>query len=135
MDRLDILGERIRLLREARQMSQRTLGTRAGTSGSRISQLEAGTTAAKEDSDPGLFLVHRIAKVLGVTLNDLVEEVKDDDESWNDLVRAKQYASIVDSLPMPEPHAFIIKLGEVDAEGLEKVNYIVDRLVPGKKRR
>jgi transcriptional regulator with XRE-family HTH domain len=70
----ETLGARVERLRIAHRFSQRELGRRAGTSGSYISQLEAG-----ELPRPGAKILERIADALGVTTNTLLDV--DHDES------------------------------------------------------
>ncbi len=62
------LGEILRRLRESRQLSVRTLASRAGFSPSFISQVENGQTS------PSLASLERIATCLGVGMRDLFVE-------------------------------------------------------------
>lgn len=62
------IGARVRALREARGWSQRKLGALAGTSGSYISQLEAGKTPR-----PGVAMLQAIADALAVPMTDLTQ--------------------------------------------------------------
>ncbi len=67
------LGEKIRRLRIDRNMSARTLAEKAEQSGTTVNNIEDGTT-----SDPGVCRVHKIASILGVSLDWLV----DDSQGW-----------------------------------------------------
>lgn len=67
----ETLGERVQRLRSARGWSQRQLGQRANTSGSYISQLEAGAPR------PGARLLEQIASALGVPVAELLGEAQD----------------------------------------------------------
>jgi len=60
------IGERIRQARKAYGMSQVTLARRVGISKQALYQIESGKTP-----DPGVLKVMAIAKVLGVSMNDL----------------------------------------------------------------
>jgi transcriptional regulator with XRE-family HTH domain len=62
------LGPRIRKAREAMGLSQAELARRAGTSIPQLNRLENGTRA-----DPGLQLLKRLARALGVSLDYLGE--------------------------------------------------------------
>lgn len=66
---MDDVGGQIRRYREARRLSQRALGERAGVTSSFLSQLENGRTNAS------IATLWRIAEALGVRLSDLVEPV------------------------------------------------------------
>ena len=65
------LGARIRSLRQTKGMSLGDLGAEIGISKGYISQLENG-----EDVNPTLVVLLAIAKALGTTLADLLEEPK-----------------------------------------------------------
>ena len=61
------LGRRIRQARERYGMSQAELARRIGISGTALNQIESGKTP-----DPGVSRILGIARVLGVSPNDLL---------------------------------------------------------------
>ena len=61
------LGSTIRKLRERAGLTQDELATKAGISQPYLSQLEAGSVKR-----PAVQVVHRLAKALGVTIEDLL---------------------------------------------------------------
>lgn len=65
------IGARVRTLRQAKGMSLGDLGVEAKVSKGYLSQLENG-----EDVNPTLDVLLAIAKVLGVTLADILQEPK-----------------------------------------------------------
>jgi len=64
-----MVGERIKVIRKSKKITQRKLSKQSGISISYIQQLEYGT---KEN--PSLEKLKLIAKVLGVNIHELVEE-------------------------------------------------------------
>ncbi len=62
------IGLRIKRQREARGLSQLALARKARVAQSYVSQLEAGERKA-----PGIYVVQRLAKALGVSLAELLE--------------------------------------------------------------
>ena len=64
------LGENVRALREAKGLTPELLADRAKVSVSFITILEGGRGADR----PSPVILQRIARVLGVTLNKLMEE-------------------------------------------------------------
>jgi transcriptional regulator with XRE-family HTH domain len=84
------IGERVRVLREARGLSQRQLGLRAETSGAYISQLESGVTTR-----PGMEQVRRIAQALGVRPEALMEEGDGDNHLQPPDLSIEQAASLM----------------------------------------
>lgn len=65
---LKTLGSNIRKFRVAAGYSQVKLAARTGTTNSYIYELEKG------DAQPKVFLAHKIATTLGVTVEQLLEE-------------------------------------------------------------
>ncbi|MBM3223566.1 MAG: helix-turn-helix transcriptional regulator [Candidatus Tectomicrobia bacterium] len=63
----ETLGSRIREARERYGMSQAELARRIGISGTALNQIESGKTP-----DPGVSRIIGIARVLGVSMDDLV---------------------------------------------------------------
>ena len=63
------VGERIRILRHLRNMTQSDLAKAAGVHQSRLSRIESDVTA-----DPGVQTMGRIARALGVPLAALVDD-------------------------------------------------------------
>jgi len=63
-----VLGANVRKAREARGMTQFQVAAAAGFVVSTISDIERGAT------DPQISTIRRIARVLGVTAADLVDE-------------------------------------------------------------
>ena|SRR5712692_7118870 len=63
----ETLGSRIREAREHYGMSQAELARRIGISGTALNQIESGKTP-----DPGVSRIIGIARVLGVSMDDLV---------------------------------------------------------------
>jgi transcriptional regulator with XRE-family HTH domain len=72
---METIGERVRRLREVKKLTQRQLGMRAGTSGSYVSQLEAGILIR-----PGVVQLTGIAAVLQVPLQELVSGATAEDQ-------------------------------------------------------
>ncbi|MCZ7646225.1 MAG: helix-turn-helix domain-containing protein [Planctomycetota bacterium] len=70
-------GRKVRELRLARGLSQRTLAQKAGFSFSYATRLERG------DAEPGLELVVRIAQALGATPHELIQAAPTD--PWPEL--------------------------------------------------
>lgn len=68
----ETLGKRVKRYREEMGLSQRELGRRAKTSGSYISQLEAGAPR------PGAKLLGRIAAALGKDASGLLEDLHEE---------------------------------------------------------
>ena len=60
------MGKRLKKLREAREMSQAALATRAKISRGYLIRLEAGR------QDPTLGMLERLAKALGVPVKELL---------------------------------------------------------------
>jgi len=60
------VGNRIRLLRESKGISQQDLAAQCNFEKSNLSRLEAGNT------NPTIRTLHKISNALGVTLSDLV---------------------------------------------------------------
>src|SRR5438874_7806231 len=63
----ETLGSRIREARERYGMSQAELARRIGISGTALNQIESGKTP-----DPGVSRIIGIARILGVSIDDLV---------------------------------------------------------------
>lgn len=63
------VGERIRILRYLRNMTQSDLAKAAGVHQTRLSRIESNVTA-----DPGVQTMGRIARALGVPLTALVDD-------------------------------------------------------------
>jgi transcriptional regulator with XRE-family HTH domain len=61
------LGQAIKRLRTKQRLTQAQLAERAGVSQPYLSQLEAG-----QKREPAVRIIHRIAKVLGVKIEDLL---------------------------------------------------------------
>lgn len=61
------LGQAIKRLRTKQRLTQAQLAERAGVSQPYLSQLEAG-----QKREPAVRIIHRIAKVLGVRIEDLL---------------------------------------------------------------
>ena len=61
------LGQAIKRLRTERQLTQEQLAKRAAVSQPYLSQLEAGLKR-----EPAVRIIHRIAKALGVKIEDLL---------------------------------------------------------------
>jgi transcriptional regulator with XRE-family HTH domain len=61
------MGKRLKKLREAREMSQAALATRAKISRGYLIRLEAGR------QDPTLGMLERLAKALGVPVTELLD--------------------------------------------------------------
>jgi transcriptional regulator with XRE-family HTH domain len=80
------LGDRVRMLREARTLSLRTLASRAGFSPSFISQVENG------QASPSIASLERIAGALGVTLAQFFRHSEADEPI---VVRASQRPDLV----------------------------------------
>lgn len=74
-DRKAILGKRIKALRKAQGLSVRRFALMVGTGRSYVSEIEDGRV------NVGLDLLCRIAKALGVTVGDLVDDRSDDARS------------------------------------------------------
>jgi transcriptional regulator with XRE-family HTH domain len=64
------IGMKVRKLREAHGFSQAALAKKAGVSQPYLSQLEAGTRGNKR---PGIVILQRLAKALGVPVTALLE--------------------------------------------------------------
>ncbi len=77
----DSIGERVKRLRKRKRWSQRMLGMKAGTSGSYLSQLEAGLL-----SRPGLDQLRRIALALEAPLEEVIGDSPVDEtvQNWMD---------------------------------------------------
>jgi transcriptional regulator with XRE-family HTH domain len=65
---IDVLGRRVRQLREAKGMSQQALATAAGLSISVVTKLEGGTMA-----DPRTSTLVALARGLSCTTDDLLQ--------------------------------------------------------------
>jgi transcriptional regulator with XRE-family HTH domain len=70
-----VIGEHVRRLRQARELSVRAFAEQTGFSASFISQLENGQVA------PSLGSLHRIAEALGVSLGGFFAAAETDDEA------------------------------------------------------
>lgn len=62
------LGERIRKARDKKEWSQADLASAMNTGTSQISLMENGKR------EPGLFMLRRLVHVLGLKVNDLIED-------------------------------------------------------------
>ncbi len=63
-----VMKIKLREVRQSQGMSYRKLAARSGVSLSQIEKIESGYT-----NNPKLETVYKLAKALGVTINDLVE--------------------------------------------------------------
>ena len=113
------VGERVNRTRKSKGWSQRMLGMRAKTSGSYISQLEAGLL-----SRPGIEQLRRIAEALGITL----EELAGAEGSDGDKVGENQTDETASALASSHPKSVfiaiqedLIAIGELDPEELELI--------------
>jgi transcriptional regulator with XRE-family HTH domain len=62
------LGAVVRRLRRQQELTQEQLARRAGLNQGHLSQIESGARA-----NPGVLIVKRLARVLGVPVTELVE--------------------------------------------------------------
>jgi transcriptional regulator with XRE-family HTH domain len=65
-----MVGMKVRRLRESQGLSQAALAKRARVSQPYLSQLEGGTRGSKS---PGVVIIQRLAKALGVPMTALLE--------------------------------------------------------------
>jgi transcriptional regulator with XRE-family HTH domain len=65
-----MIGPKVRKLRESQGLSQAALAQKARISQPYLSQLEGGTRGSKS---PGVVIIQRLAKALGVSVTKLLE--------------------------------------------------------------
>jgi transcriptional regulator with XRE-family HTH domain len=84
------VAKRLRALREARSLTRAQLADKASVGLSHLGRLERGKAS------PGVDLLDRLAKSLGVTVNDLLPPAETDEAFSALLERAKQLLEKVD---------------------------------------
>lgn len=82
-----VIGERIRQLRQERKMSISELAEKAGVAKSYLSSIERNL-----QTNPSILFIEKISHVLGVTVNDLIQEdapeaIASLDREWLEIVQ------------------------------------------------
>lgn len=80
-----MIGKRVQQIRLARGMSITELADRAGVAKSYLSSIERDI-----QSNPSIQFLEKVGKVLGVSVEQLLQQVEDDqplDQEWSELVR------------------------------------------------
>ena len=90
----EILGKKIKTLRKAKGLSQEKFAEKAELSQQHISRIEKGLTY------PGVATLAKIAKVLNIPMDDLVDtEVKDREDKYTfDILRKLEFLGIEEKL-------------------------------------
>lgn len=88
-----MIGKRVQQIRLARGMSITELADRAGVAKSYLSSIERDI-----QSNPSIQFLEKVGKVLGVPVEQFLQDVDDDDhqldQEWSDLVREAMSSGI-----------------------------------------
>lgn len=103
------ISENIKILRERYGLSQKELGQIAGVSDKAVSTWEQGL------KEPRMGAIQKLADYFGIRKSDIIED--------GGLV-SKQTTSSLSLTPQEETH--IKKYRQLDADGRERVDYVLD---------